>query len=410
MKFAASQALYNLTREDVPDYVLRAYGVDSLKFGPEYIIPKPLDMRVMLWESTAVAKAAMETGVARKTIDIDEYRLQLAYRQGKGARVRYFITHIAQSAKPKKRIAFGEGEEAKIIRAAAQVQDEGIGIPILIGRPEIIRQKVKEMALDLDCEIVDPNSFEQFEEYVKGYHELRARKGMILPLAYKRMREPNVFGPMMVKMGDADAYVAGLSYEYPEVIKPAMQIHHSGPDARLVTGVYIMIVEDRVFLFTDATVNIEPTAEDLAEIAVRAAVFARQLELEPRIAFLSFSNFGSTDHPLTAKVRKAVELVKKHHPDLVVDGEMQADTAVVPEIIEERYPFSAVKDANVLVFPSLESANIGYKLLARLGNAKAIGPILLGMGAPIQVLQTGDEVDSIVQVAAVAAMDAMNRE
>ena len=410
MKFAASQSLCNLTREDVPDYVLRAYGLDSLKFGPEYIIPKPLDMRVMLWESTAVAKAAMVTEVARKQIDIDEYRLQLAFRQGKGARVRYFIMHKAQSAKPKKRIAFGEGEEAKIIRAAAQVQEEGIGIPILIGRPDIIRNKVKEMSLDLNCEIVDPNTSEKFEEYVKGYHELRARKGMNMSLAYKRVREPNVFGPMMVKMGDADAYVAGLTYEYPEVIKPAMQIHHTRPGALLVTGVYIMIVEDRVFLFTDATVNIDPTAEDLAEIAVRAAEYAKQLELEPRIAFLSFSNFGSTDHPLSAKVRKAVALVKKSRPDLVVDGEMQADTAVVPDIIEQRYPFSAVKNANVLVFPSLESANIAYKLLARLGNAKAIGPILLGTGSPIHVLQTGDEVDSIVQVAAVAAMDAMNRD
>jgi malate dehydrogenase (oxaloacetate-decarboxylating)(NADP+) len=409
MKFAASQALCHLTREDVPDYVLRAYGLDSLKFGPDYIIPKPLDMRVMLWESTAVAKSAMETGVARKSIDIDEYRLQLTYRQGMGARVRYFIMHKAQSSKPKKRIVFGEGEESKIIRAAAQVQEEGIGIPILIGRPEIIRGKIKDMALDLECEIVDPNHFERFEEYVKAFHELRARKGMILPKAYKRVLEPNVFGPMMVRMGDADAYVAGLTYEYPEVIRPALQIHRTRPGAHLVTGVYIMIVGDRVYLFTDATVNIDPTAEDLAEIAVRAAEFARQLELEPRIAFLSFSNFGSTDHPLSAKVRKAVELVKKNYPDLVTDGEMQADTAVVPEIIEQRYPFSAVKNANVLVFPSLESANIAYKLLARLGNAKAIGPILLGTGSPIHVLQTGDEVDSIVQVAAVAAMDAMNR-
>jgi len=410
MKFAASKALYNLTREDVPDYVLRAYGVDSLKFGPDYIIPKPLDMRVMLWESTAVAQAAMETGVARKTIDIDEYRLQLAYRQGKGARVRYFITHKAQSAKPKQRIAFGEGEESKIIRAAAQVQDEGIGIPILIGRPEVIKPKIKEMALDLDCQIVDPNNFERFEEYVAAFHELRARKGMILPKAYKRVREPTVFGPMMVKMGDADAFVAGLTYEYPEVIRPALQIHHMREGARLVTGVYIMIVDDRVFLFTDATVNIEPTPEDLAEIACRAAQFAKALELEPRIAFLSFSNFGSTDHPLTTKVRKAVELVKQNRPDLTVDGEMQADTAVVSEIIENRYPFSTVKNPNILVFPSLESANIAYKLLARLGNAKAIGPILLGTGAPVHVLQTGDEVDSIVQVAAVAVMDAMSRK
>ena len=409
MKFAASQALYNLTREDVPDYVLRAYGVDSLKFGPDYIIPKPLDMRVMLWESTAVAKAAMETGVARKIIDIDEYRLQLAYRQGKGARVRYFITHKAQSAKPKKRIAFGEGEESKIIRAAAQVQDEGIGIPILIGRPDVIKKKIQEMALDLDCQIVDPNNFPRFDQYVNAFHELRARKGMILPKAIKTVHESTVFGPMMVKMGDADAYVAGLTYEYPEVIKPALQIHRTRPGARLVTGVYIMIVDDRVFLFTDATVNIEPTAEDLAEIALRAASFAKALELEPRIAFLSFSNFGSTQHPLAEKVHKAAELVKQARPELMVDGEMQADTAVVSEIIEQRYPFSTVRNPNILVFPSLESANIAYKLMARLGNAKAIGPILLGTGAPIHVLQTGDEVDSIVQIAAVAAMDAMNR-
>jgi len=409
MKFAASQALYNLTREDVPDYVLRAYGVDSLKFGPDYIIPKPLDMRVMLWESTAVAKAAMETGVARKIIDIDEYRLQLAYRQGKGARVRYFITHKAQSAKPKKRIAFGEGEESKIIRAAAQVQDEGIGIPILIGRPDVIKKKIQEMALDLDCQIVDPNNFPRFDQYVNAFHELRARKGMILPKAIKTVHESTVFGPMMVKMGDADAYVAGLTYEYPEVIKPALQIHRTRPGARLVTGVYIMIVDDRVFLFTDATVNIEPTAEDLAEIAIRAASFAKALELEPRIAFLSFSNFGSTQHPLAEKVHKAAELVKQARPELMVDGEMQADTAVVSEIIEQRYPFSTVRNPNILVFPSLESANIAYKLMARLGNAKAIGPILLGTGAPIHVLQTGDEVDSIVQIAAVAAMDAMNR-
>jgi malate dehydrogenase (oxaloacetate-decarboxylating)(NADP+) len=410
MKFAASQSLYKLAHEDVPDYVLRAYGVDSLKFGEDYIIPKPLDMRVMLWESTAVAQAAMETGVARKKIDIDEYRMQLAFRQGMGARVHYFIMQKARSAKPMQRIAFGEGEENKIIRAAAQVTDEGIGIPILIGRPDVIDQKIKDMALDLHCQVVNPNDFKRIDEYTRAFHDLRARKGMTLSKAEKRVREPAVFGPLMVKMGDADCYVAGLTSEYPEVIRPALQIHQTHANARLVTGVYIMIVEDRVFLFTDATVNIQPSAEDLAEIACRAAEFARQLDLEPRIAFLSFSNFGSTDHPLTAKVRKAVQIVKNVCPDMQVDGEMQADTAVVPEIIQERYPFSSVNNPNVLVFPSLESANIAYKLLARLGNARAIGPILLGTGAPIHVLQTGDEVDSIVQVAAVAVMDAINRK
>jgi malate dehydrogenase (oxaloacetate-decarboxylating)(NADP+) len=410
MKFAASNALYNLTREDVPDYVLRAYGVESMKFGTEYIIPKPLDMRVMLWESTAVAKAAMETGVARKPIDIDEYREQLAFRQGKGARMRYFFMNKAKTAKPKKRVVFAEGEEPKIIRAAVQVLDEGIARPILIGHPEIIKQKAAELALDLKCEIVDPNNFAKFDDYFKTYYDLRARKGMTLAKAQKRVREPNVLGPLMVKMGDADAFVSGLTAEYPDVIRPALQIHHTRPGAGLVIGVYIMIVEDRVYLFTDATVNIDPTAEELAEIASLAAGFAKQIELEPRVAFLSFSNFGSTPHPLTDKVRKAVELVKAKHPDMKVDGEMQADTAVVSEIIDERYPFSAVKNANVLIFPSLESANIAYKLLARLGNAKAIGPVLVGVGAPVHVLQTGDEVDSIVQVAAIAAMDAMGRD
>jgi len=409
MKFAASKALYALAHEDVPDYVLRAYGLESLKFGPDYIIPKPLDMRVMLWESPAVAQAAMETGVARKKIDIDEYREQLAFRQGMGARVRYFFMNKAKAAKPKKRVVFAEGEEPKIIRAAVQVEDEGIATPILIGRPDVIRVKVAEMSLDLNCKIVDPANFERQEEYVQAYYELRARKGMTLAKARRRITEPYVLGPLMVKMGDADAYVSGLTAEYADVIRPALQIHHSRPDANLVVGAYLMIVEDKVYLFTDATVNIEPTAEQLAEIACLAADFARKIELEPRVAFLSFSNFGSIDHPLVEKVRKAVELVKARRPDLKVDGEMQADTAVVPEIIEERYPFSAVKDANVLVFPSLESANIAYKLLARLGKATAIGPILLGTGAPIHVLQTGDEVDSIVQVAAIAAMDAMSR-
>ena len=409
MKFAASQALYNLAHQDVPDSVLRAYGVESMRFGPEYIIPKPLDPRVLLWEAPAVAKAALETGVARKKIDIDEYCEQLAFRQGKGARVRYFFMNKAKSAKPQKRLVFAEGEEPKIIRAAVQVQDEGIATPILVGRPKVIQSKIKELSLDFSCETLDPNNFPKFEEYAKAYYNLRARKGVTLQQAQKRVREPNVLGPLMVKLGDADAFVSGLTYEYPDVVRPALQINHA-QGGGLVTGVYIMIVEDRVFLFTDATVNIDPTAEQLAEIACLSADFAKRLEIEPRVAFLSFSNFGSTPHAFSDKVRKAAELVKKNRPDLVVDGEMQADTAVVSEIVEERYPFSQVKNANVLVFPSLESANIAYKLLARLGNASAIGPILLGTGAPVHILQTGDEVDSIVQMAAVAVMDAMSRE
>jgi len=410
MKVAAAYALANLTKEDVPDSVLRAYNLESLKFGPDYIIPKPLDPRVMLWESPAVAKAAMETGIARRQIDLDEYREQLAFRLGKGEQVRYYIMQKAHSSSPKKRIVFAEGEEKKIIRAAAQVTEDGIGAAILVGRPHVIHQRVQSLGLDYKPEIVDPRNFERIEQYALAYYELRRRKGVTLKDAYELVHSPNIFGPLMVKMGEADAFVSGLTYDYPDVIRPALQIHHTRAGARLAAGVYIMVVNDRTYLFTDATVNIDPSAEDLAEIACLAAGFARQLGLEPRVALLSFSNFGSTRHPLSEKVARAVEIIKGRCLDFAVEGEMQADTAVVPEIIEGRYPFSQVKDANVLVFPSLEAANIAYKLLARLGNALAIGPILLGMGAPIHVLQTGDEVRDIVNMAAVAVMDAASRD
>jgi malate dehydrogenase (oxaloacetate-decarboxylating)(NADP+) len=409
MKFAASQALAALTKEDVPDSVLRAYGVDSMKFGSEYIIPTPLDPRVLLWEAPAVARAAIETGVARKKIDMDEYREKLAYRLGKGEQIRYFIMNKAKATKGKKRVVFGEGEESKIIRAAFQVKEEGIATPVLIGRAETIKERIKLLGIDFKPKIVDPSRFEELDKYAAAYYELRQRKGLNMHDAVKRIHDPNVFGPMLVKMGEADAFISGLTYEYPDVIRPALLIHHTAQGAARAAGVYIMIIGDKTYFFTDATVNIDPTAEDLAAIACLAANFARQMEVEPRVAFLSFSNFGSTPHPLSAKVSKAVELVKALRPDFPCDGEMQADTAVVPEIIDERFPFSSVRDANVLVFPSLESANIAYKLLARLGNAKAIGPILLGVGAPIHVLQTGDEVNDIVQIAAVAVMDAANR-
>jgi malate dehydrogenase (oxaloacetate-decarboxylating)(NADP+) len=410
MKFAASQALAALAKEDVPDSVIRAYGGESIKFGREYIIPTPLDPRVLLWEAPAVAEMAMKTGMARKMIDIDEYREQLAYRQGKGEQVRHFFQNKARSSGGKKRVVFAEGEVQKIIRAAYQIQEEGIATPVLIGRTSVIEEQLKSLSLDYKPEIVDFDKFEKFQDYAKTYYHLRQRKGVTAIDARLKVRDPNIFGLLMVKNGDADAFVSGLTYDYPDVIRPSLQIHHTAKGATRAAGVYIMIVEDRVYLFTDATVNIDPTAEDLVEIACLAADFAKRLEIEPRVAFLSFSNFGSTPHPLSDKVRRAVELTKAHRPDLVVDGEMQADTAVESLIMEERYPFSAVKDANVLVFPSLESANIAYKLLARLGKAKAIGPILLGMGAPVHVLQTGDDVNAIVQIAAVAVMDAMGRE
>jgi malate dehydrogenase (oxaloacetate-decarboxylating)(NADP+) len=407
MKVAAAKALAGLTKEDVPDSVLHAYNLDRLRFGPDYIIPKPFDPRVLLWEAPAVAGAAMDTGVARIEIDLDTYREELALRQGKGARVRQLILNKARQAP--KRVVFGEGEEDKIIRAAAQVIDEGIGEPILLGRPEVIQERIEHLGLSAEFKIIDPEKSALAEELAEAYFKKRERKGITHAHASRRVRNPNVFGPMMVANGHADAFVAGLTYDYPEVIRPALEIFHTRAGTSRAAGLYLIIVENKVYIFTDATVNINPTAEDLAEIACLAADFAKQIELEPRVAMLSFSNFGSTRHPLSDKVREAVELVRQKRPDLQVDGEMQADTAVVDDIMEQRYPFSQVRDANVLVFPSLEAANVAYKLVTRLGKAQAIGPILLGIDGPVHVLQTGDDVADIVRMAAVAVMDAGSR-
>jgi malate dehydrogenase (oxaloacetate-decarboxylating)(NADP+) len=408
MKIAAARALAALAHEDVPDSVLYAYGMEAIKFGESYLLPKPLDPRVLLWEAPAVAEAAMKSGVARKSVDVGEYREQLALRQGQGQRVRRFIINKAKASP--KRIVFGEGEEPKIIRASALVEEEGIGSPVLLGRPEVIEERVKSLGLRFSPQVINPGSDAALrEKYARAYFELRQRKGVTLPSAREHVREPNVFGLMMVKLGDAEIFLSGLTYEYPEVIRPALQIFHTRQGISHVTGVYLLIIRDRVYLFTDATVNIDPSAEDLAEIACLAADFARELDITPRVAMLSFSNFGSVQHPLPQKVQKAVAMVKRRKPELQVDGEMQADAAVSPKLIEERFPFSAVKDANVLVFPDLQSGNVAYKLLRHLGGAQIIGPILLGMGAPVHVLQAGDHVDEIVSIAAVAVMDANSR-
>jgi malate dehydrogenase (oxaloacetate-decarboxylating)(NADP+) len=410
MKMAASRALAEMAHEDVPDSVLTAYGLTSLKFGRDYLIPKPLDPRVLLWVAPAVAEAAMQSGVARRQIDLNAYRDELIQRQGYGQQVRNRIINKAKAGE-RKRIVFAEGEEPKIIRAAAQVQDEGIATPILLGRKQRIGQTIEDLGLDFDPQVIEPYADDaRLSHYVEAYFQQRQRKGVSKARAAALMTRPTQFGLMMLKLGDADAYLNGLTYEYAEVIRPALQAFHTRAGATRASGVYIMVIKGRVYFFTDATVNIEPDAETLCEIAILAADFARTLEIEPKVAMLSFSNFGSTPHPSSDKVRQAVELVRQKRPDIPVDGEMQADTAVVAEIVEQRYPFSQVKDANVLVFPSLESANIAYKLLARLTGAEAIGPILLGVGAPVHVLQAGDDVEDIVAMAAVAAMDAQSRK
>ncbi len=411
MKVAAARALAALAKQDVPDSVLKAYGLESLHFGPEYIVPKPVDPRVLLWEAPAVAQAAMQSGVARKKIDIAQYREQLEARMGKGREVMRTVINKAKSNP--KRIVFGEGEEPKVIRAAAQIAEDGIGKPILLGRREVIEQRVKELNLEYKPEVVTPQrdvkSPEQ-ERYITAYYKLRERKGVTRGMAARQMSRRNHLGPMMVKLGDADAFVSGLTFNYPDVIRPALQIVHTKEGVKKAAGMYIVITKDqRIFFFTDATVNIEPSSEDLAEIAILAADEAKHFDIEPRIAMLSFSNFGGTEHPLADKVRCAIELVRTKRPDLPIDGEMQADTAVVPEILEERYPFAKVRNPNILVFPNLESANVAYKLLRRLGGAETIGPILLGMGKPIHVIQQGDEVKDIVNIAALAVVDAQRQ-
>ncbi|MGJ3239728.1 MAG: NADP-dependent malic enzyme [Anaerolineae bacterium] len=408
MKLAAAKALADLTKEDVPDSVLSAYGLKSLKFGREYLIPKPLDPRVLLYLAPAVAEAAMNSGVARRNIDIEEYRNRLIARQGRGQIVRNYIMSKAKLGQ-KKRIVFAEGREPKMIRAAARVQDEGIAEPILLGNPSYIREMIQELGLRFDPVIVDNLNDPRIGEYCEGLYQLRRRKGVTMDKAQSLIRSRNYFGPMMVKMGHADAMVSGIAHEYPDVMRPALQIFGTRPGASIVCGLYIMIVKDDVYLFTDTTMNIEPDAEVLTQIAILANDFAKTLGIDPRLAMLSFSNFGSTPHKDSEKVAEAVHLVQAQRPDIIIDGEMQADTAVVESIVESRYPFSKVKDANVLVFPNLAAANIAYKLLSRLSNATAIGPILLGLGAPIHVLQAGDDVEDIVAIAAVAAMDAQSR-
>jgi malate dehydrogenase (oxaloacetate-decarboxylating)(NADP+) len=407
MKLAATRALAALAKEDVPDSVLRAYGVDRLEFGREYIIPKPFDPRVLIWEASAVAQAAMETGVAQVPVDLRQYREELERRLGKANEVMRGM--INKAKKEPKRIVFTEGAEGKILRACQILLDEKIAAPILLGEKAKIQAKIAELHLHLNgIQIVDPATFPRLDVYTEEFYSLRQRKGVARSEAAHLILNPVTFGSMMVRLGDADALIGGLTTHYPDTIRPALQIIEVRPELRKVAGVYVLITpKGDIYFLADATVNIEPSSEDLAEIAIMAAEKARRFSQDPRVAMLSFSNFGSTRHPLADKVRRAVELVRLRAPGLMIDGEMQADTAVVPQIIDETYPFSTLKGgANVLVFPNLEAGNIAYKLLQRIGGAELIGPLLTGMSRPVHVLQRGSEVNDIVHVAAVAVVDA----
>ena len=407
MKLAATRSLAALAKEDVPDSVLRAYGVERLEFGREYIIPKPFDPRVLIWEASAVAEAAMRTGVAQQPVDLKQYREALERRLGRAyGMMRGMLNKARRSPK---RVVFTEGEQPKILRACQILLDEKIAEPILLGNREIIEARMAELRLHLGgIQIIDPAKFARVDEYIEEFYSLRQRKGITRTEAATLVLNPTTFGSLMVRLGDADALIGGLTTHYPDTIRPALQVIDVRPELRKVAGVYVLFTaKGDVYFLADATVNIEPTAEELAEIAIMASEKARRFNVEPRVAMLSFSNFGSTRHPLAEKVRAAVEIVRQRAPGLMVDGEMQADTAVVPQIIDETYPFSTLRGgANVLVFPNLEAGNIAYKLLQRIGGAETIGPLLTGLTKPVHVLQRGSEVTDIVHVAAVAVVDA----
>ena len=407
MKLAATRALAALAKEDVPDSVLRAYGVDHMEFGREYIIPKPFDPRVLIWEASAVAGAAMETGVAQRQVDLAQYREELERRLGKAHEVMRFMIHKAQ--KEPKRIVFTEGEESKILRACQILVDERIADPVLLGHEGKIRDKIAELRLSLkSVQIIDPPRSPRLAHYTEELYHVRQRKGITRTEAEQLILNPTTFASMMVRLGEADGLIGGLTTHYPDTIRPALQLIEVRHELKRVAGVYVLITpKGGIYFLADATVNIDPTAEDLSEIAIMAAEKARRFGQEPRVAMLSFSNFGSTRHPLSDKVRRAVDLVRQRAPGLMIDGEMQADTAVVPEIIDETYPFSTLKGgANVLIFPNLEAGNIAYKLLHRIGGMELIGPLLTGLSKPVHVLQRGSEVNDIVHVAAVAVIDA----
>jgi malate dehydrogenase (oxaloacetate-decarboxylating)(NADP+) len=406
MKVAAAEALADLAREDVPDAVVKAYGDQPLQFGPDYIIPKPLDPRVLFEVAPAVAKAAMESGVAREQIDPSAYAERLEARLGKSREMMRVILNKAKS--DPQRVALAEGTDEKMVRAAHQMTEQGIAKPILVGNRDEIREIADDLGLAFDPTVVDPRE-ENHEEYADRLYELRQRKGITRSEAEELIRrDTNYFASVMVERGDADAMLTGLTHHYPSALRPPLQVIGTAEDADYVAGVYMLTFGNRVIFAADTTVNLDPDEEVLAEITKHTADLAREFNVEPRAAMLSYSNFGSVENEGTRKPRQAVDLLQGDpEVDFPVDGEMQADTAVVEEILTGTYDFAAIDEpANVLVFPNLEAGNIGYKLLQRLGGAEAIGPMLVGMDKPVHVLQRGDEVKDIVNLAGVAVVDA----
>jgi len=411
MKLAAVKAIAELARETVPEEVIEAYGAHSLSFGREYIIPKPLDYRLLVRVSSAVAKAAIASGVAQTNItNWDEYEEQLRKRIGRDNQLMRGVTKRAQ-AEPK-RVVFAEADNQRVLKAAALSRDEGIAFPILLGRKTKIEEIAKNYVIDLEgMEIRDPKSDEEEsarEKFGELLFKKRQRKGLNLFEACKLMRERNYFAAMLVETGEADAVLSGITRNYRDVIRPALQVIGMRKGISKVAGMYLLITKDGPLFMGDTTVNINPTAEELAEIALMVASAVRKFKITPRLAMLSYSNFGSTHGPESDKISKAVSILHKNHPGLIVDGDIQANFALNNDLMKEMFPFSTLidKKVNTLIFPNLISGNIAYKLLQEVAKVEVVGPVLLGMNKPFHVLQLGSSVREILNMITIAVTDA----
>jgi malate dehydrogenase (oxaloacetate-decarboxylating)(NADP+) len=409
MKLAAAKAIAALAKEPIPEIVNKAYNDAKMSFGRFYLIPKPLDPRLITTIAPAVARAAMESGVAKKgIIDWEAYNLELQERIGIDQRL--MLRVVTRAKKDPKRVVFAEADNVKILKAVQILRDERVAIPILLGRKHIIDEIIKENNLDLSgVTIVDPyEDEERLRQYGNLLFEKRKRKGLTPQECYRLMKDRNYFGSMMVQLGEADALISGLTKDYPKTILPALHVIGVKQGTDRVAGMYIMNTNRGPFFFSDTTVNVNPTAEQLVEIVGLTAQGVRFFDIDPKIAILSYSNFGSAKGDIATKTSKATALAKAKFPDLVIEGEMQANVALNEEIQLGNYPFSALigSKANTLIFPDLSSGNIAYKLLSELGNAEAIGPVLLGMNKPVHILQLGSSIREIINMVAIAVVDA----
>ena len=414
MKMAAVRALAALAKEHVPEQVNIAYGATKLTFGREYIIPSPFDPRLITVVAPAVAKAAMDSGVALNPIhDWDKYEIELLDRMGNDNKMVKLIINRAKS-NPKS-IVFAEADHLDVLKAAQIVFEEGIGFPILLGKKEIIMELKKEVGFDADVPIIDPKTSEEEarrNKFAKAYWKTRQRRGISLFDSQNLMRERNYFAAMMVNEGEADALVTGHSRSYPSVVKPMLQLIDKAPGVSLVATTNMMMTNRGPMFLSDTAINVNPSANDLAKIAIMTANAAKMFGIEPVIAMISFSNFGSSTNDSASKVREAVSYLHENYPDMLIDGELQADFALNPEMLKAKFPFSklAGKKVNTLIFPNLEAANITYKLLKELNKVDSIGPIMLGMGKPVHIFQLGASVEEMVNMAAIAVIDAQEKE